>query len=256
MIIYGDLVAILNFCVDFLLLLGAGWLTGVQVGLLRCTLAALFGAVYAFVCLLPHFSLLGSLPFRCGSLLAMAFVCFGPGRGSVKRALTFVLLSFALGGAAALMHDADFSAPIVGAAAVWGVCRVGLGGRIGGRRYTTLELENDGRRITLTALQDTGNALRDNLTGSSVIIVDGKTSEKLLGLKPEALRRPADTLLGCGIPKLRLLPYRTVGSPDGMLLAKKLRVRVGKHWEHRLVAFCPEKLGDDFQALTGGNEFG
>lgn len=256
MIIYGDLVTILNFCVDFLLLLGAGWLTGLRVGLLRCTLASLLGAAYAFACLLPRFALLGSLPFRCGSLLAMAVICFGFGRGSVKRALTFVLLSFALGGAAALMHDADFSAPIVGAAAVWGVCRVGLGGRIGGRRFTTLELENDGRHITLTALQDTGNALRDNLTGGSVIIVDGKTSEKLLGVNREALRHPADTLLQCGIPRLRLIPYRTVGSPDGMLLAKKLRVKVGKHWESRLVAFCPEQLGDDFQALTGGNEYG
>lgn len=256
MVIYGDLVAILNFCVDFLLLLGAGWLTGLQVGPIRCALASLLGAAYAFVCLLPRYALLGSLPFRCASLLAMAFICFGPGRRSVKSALTFLLLSFALGGAAALMHNADFSAPIVGAAAVWGVCRVGLGGRIGGRRYVTLEIAHNGQRIRLTALQDTGNALRDNLTGSSVIIVDGSTSEKLLGLSRDALRHPADTLLHCGIPKLRLIPYRAVGSPDGMLLAKKLEVTVGSRRESRLVAFCPERLGDDFQALTGGNELG
>lgn len=255
MVIYGDLVAILNFCVDFLLLLGTGWLTGVRVGLLRCALASCIGAVYAFLCLLPRFSLLGSLSARCVSLLAMAFVCFGASRGSVKRAPVFLLLSLALGGAAALMRDARLSGLIAGAAVLWGLCRV-RAGCLGGRHLEPVELENGDRRVKLTALRDTGNSLRDALTGSAVIIVDGSAAERLLGVSREALRRPYDTLLHSDIPKLRLIPYRTVGNPEGILLAKRLRVKVGKHWEHRLVAFCPEQLGDDFQALTGGNEFG
>lgn len=256
MVIYGDLVAILNFCVDFLLLLGTGWLTGRPVSLLRCTLASLIGAVYALACLMPGFSFLGALPLRCVSLLVMAFACFGVDRGSIRRAFVFLLLSFALGGAATLMHEADFMAPILGAAVLWGLCRVGLGGKIGARRYVTLELEHEGRTVRLTALQDTGNALHDSLTGSSVIVVDGAASEALTGLGRDKLCNPLTTLTNCKVPKLRLIPYRTVGNPDGILLAKKLRVKVGKHWEHRLVAFCPERLGDDFQALTGGNELG
>lgn len=208
------------------------------------------------MCLLPGYVFLGGLLFRTVSLLAMAFLCFGLKRGSVKRALVFLLLSFALGGAATLMHNEDFFAPIAGAAAVWCLCRVGLGGRIGGRRLLPLEVENGMRRVCLTALHDTGNGLRDAVTGSTVIVVDAEAAKTLTGLTPQQLRKPADILLRCPGAKYRLVPFRTVGCPGGMLLAKALRVKEGHLWKNRLVAFSPEKLGEDFQALTGGNEYG
>lgn len=256
MVIYGDLVAILNFCVDFLLLMGAGRLTGLPPRPGRCAMASALGAGYAFACLLPQFFFLGGLFFRTVSLFAMAFLCFGLKQGSMKRALVFVLLSFALGGAAVLLQEADFFAPVAGAAVVWGLCRVGLGDRIGGRRLLPLEVENGTQRVLLTALHDTGNGLRDTVTGSAVIVVDAAAAKTLTGLTTQQLRRPADTLMSCPGSKYRLVPYRTVGCPGGMLLAKKLRVKEGHLWKNRLVAFSPEKLGDDFQALTGGNENG
>ena len=61
MVIYLDLVMLLNFLVDFLLLLGTNRLSGFPAGGWRCALAALLGAVFSCGCLLPGMAFLGNL---------------------------------------------------------------------------------------------------------------------------------------------------------------------------------------------------
>ena len=57
--IYLDLAVILNFIVDFLLLLGTNRLAGFPLDARRCALAAALGGVYGGACLIPGFSFLG-----------------------------------------------------------------------------------------------------------------------------------------------------------------------------------------------------
>ena len=61
MTVYLDVVMMLNFLVDLLLLLGAGRLCGMKVKLRRALLAAAVGGVYAGFCLLSGFSFLGNI---------------------------------------------------------------------------------------------------------------------------------------------------------------------------------------------------
>ena len=58
MTVYLDLVMVLNFLVDFLLLLGTNRLSGFPPGIWRCGAGALVGAVYSGACLLPGFRLI------------------------------------------------------------------------------------------------------------------------------------------------------------------------------------------------------
>ena len=113
-----------------------------------------------------------------------------------------------------------------------------------------VELSYMGKTFHITALRDTGNQLRDPITGRQVLIVGADIAGKLTGLTPAALGDPVNTM--GSIPGLRLIPYQTVGN-TGFLLAMKLKdVKVGNRQGSAVVAFSPLVLGRHYQALTGG----
>ena len=93
MAVYLDLVMLLNFLVDYLLLLGTNRLSGSPMTPGRCALAAVLGSVYAGACLLPGFRFLGNFLWRCVSLGLMAVLAFGWSREAGKKGGPFLLLS-------------------------------------------------------------------------------------------------------------------------------------------------------------------
>jgi hypothetical protein len=107
----------------------------------------------------------------------------------------------------------------------------------------------------VVALRDTGNGLRDPITGESVLVVSGGVGKKLVGLSQYEIQNPLETMVKSPLPGLRLIPYRSVGNPGGMLLALPVEhcVMNGKR-RPTLVAFSAEGLGrgEVFEALTGG----
>ena len=73
------------------------------------------------------------------------------------------------------------------------------------------------------------------------------------GLTQEQLRTPAKSIFF--LPGGRLIPYKTITDPGGLLLALPVpEVRIGSWKGNCLVAFAPEGLGNgtDYEALTGG----
>ena len=245
MAVYLDLVMALNFGVDFLLLLGTNRLSGYPARPWRCAGAALLGAAYAAGCLLPGFRFLRNL--------LMAVLAFGWEKSALKRGAVFVLLSMALGGLALSMGRNDIPALLLAAAGCCLLCRLSFGEKIGGKEYVQVVLRYQGREERITALRDTGNALRDPITGESVLVVAGDIGARLTGLTGEQLRQPLKTLTNAPIKGLRLIPYRAVGNAGGMLLGLRIQdARIGTKQGSVIVAFAPEGLGDSVQALTGG----
>ena len=255
MAVYLDLVMILNFLVDFLLLLGTNRLSGFPAAPGRCALAAGLGGVYAAGCLLPGFRFLGNLLWRCVSLCLMALVAFGLRRDALKRGGIFLLLSLALGGMALCFSRQNFAALTLGAAGVWLLCRIAFGDGAVGREYVPVTLCYQGKTASFTALRDTGNTLRDPITGEPVLVVSGEIGEKLTGLTAKQIASPLETLAARPLPGLRLIPYRAVGNSGGLLLAMRFaQASVGKKQQSVLVAFAAEGLERTgmYQGLTGG----
>ena len=253
--VYLDLVMLLNFLVDFLLLLGTNRLSGFPAAPGRCAAAAVFGSVYAGCCLLPGFRFLGNLLWRCVSLCLMALIAFGFRRDAVKRGGVFLRLSLSLGGMALCFTRQNFAALTLGAAGVWLLCRVAFGDGAVGREYVPVTLSYQGRTASFTALRDTGNTLHDPITGEPVLVVSGQIGEALTGLTQRELASPLETLAARPLPGLRLIPYHAVGNPGGLLLAMRFPgAMVGKKQQNVLVAFAAEGLGHTgmYQALTGG----
>ena len=254
MVIYLDLVLGLNFLIDLLLILGTNRLCGFPAALGRSSVAAVLGAVYAVGALLPGFSFLRSTLWRVVFLSLMGIVAYGWNRSAWKRTGIFLLLSLALGGAAQGLNHRGTPALLLSASSVWILSRVGFGGAVGGKSYIPITVRWGDRTAMVIALKDTGNSLRDPVTGEQVLVFGPEEARKLLDLQRDMLKDP---LAAIGmIPGLRLIPYHAVGNPAGFLLAKRFEdVKMGQKHGSALVAFAPETIGKGqvFQALAGGN---
>lgn len=154
-----------------------------------------------------------------------------------------LLLSLAMAGFVQLMHSLSLPASLALLAAC---CLTPLlsGGmpRPAPVCCATVELMHQGHTVTLTALVDTGNLLRDPLTGLPVIVVSRRAARKLTPL-------PAPGQL---LPGMRLISVRTAAGSALMAIFRPQRVRVlsGQTWREvrAMVGLSPDGY-DGAQAL-------
>ena len=246
--IYADVVMGLNFLVDLLLLMATDRLTGYPSAVGKWALGASVGAAYSGLCLMPGFSFLAGALWRTVFLALMALTAFGWNGSALRRGMVFILLSMALGG------GMDMTALILAAAGLWALCRFGVG-TVGEQTYVPVTLRRDGRELKVLALRDTGNTLRDPITGEPVLVAGADVATELLGLTEYQIAHPVETLARGAVPGLRLIPYHSVGRSGGMMLALRMKdASVGKTRGDVIVAFAPEKIGrgEMYRMLTGG----
>ena len=283
MVIYGDVLFLLNLVLDYGLLLATARIAACPVVRLRLAAGALFGAVYALLIFVPGLQFLSALPARLASGVGMALIAFGGQRRFFHLLVVLFGTTMALGGAVLALTavggatlyggvastGADFLAVVLAGAG--GCMLLALGFRRKGahrrRDYAEVSLELAGRSVRFRALVDTGNALTDR-SNRHVIVADWQVLQPLL--PPEArLERGEVEAPGAGFEKLarvlgpgrvRLLSYRTVGVSDGLLLALRPdSVAInGKTRAGMLVAAAanPVSDGGEYQGLVGPDETG
>lgn len=275
MTVWGEAVFLLNAVLDYGLLAGAVRLRG---GALtrRLFFAALLGGAFALVSLYP-LPLIHGVAGRFFGLLLMTACAYGISLEALRRGVLFLLLSLSLCGIQAVLSElfswgtvvyqggvllmVSWRSLVASAALLYGVCTA-LSGVAQGRRriYLRTQVTAGGRTMSFRALSDTGNFLRDPLTGKPVVLADSVVAASLLGLEREALRHPAETLpkLASRWPELqpRLIPYSTVGTGRGLLLGIRCQeLLVGKQRRHGgILAFSPEEVSEDgsYHGLAGG----
>lgn len=252
--VYIDLLILLNFLVDLLLILGANRLCGYPPGVKRALVAALIGGLYAGACVLPGFAFLAGTLWRLVSLCLVSAAAFGFRQSALRRGVLFVLLSMALGGIAVGLQHGGFFSLVLAAMLLCLLCLIGFRGRAGKHQYVPITIRHGAQSLSLTALVDTGNTLTDPISGRPVLVVDARAARQLLGLDPEELMRPLETLASGKRPGLRLIPYSAVGQNAGLLLAiRPDGVQINGRESDYMVAFAPQMLGQgQFQALAGG----
>ncbi len=254
--VYMDMVLILNFLVDFLLLYGTNKLAGFSGSQKRTALASLLGAAYAGLCFLPGYTFLAGGIWPFAVLTAMAGTAFGFCKSGLRRGVVFFLLSMALGGISTGLGSMGLWSLVLAGAGLWLMCLLGFGGGKLGSTYIPVTIIFRDKQVTLTALVDTGNTLKDPLSGAPVLIADSYAAEKLMALTARDLENPLKTITS-GVHKgLRLIPYHAVGTVGGMLLGIKpdLCLANGKQTDY-IVAFAPQKIGQGkpYEALAGGS---
>ena len=281
--VYIDSLFLLNFVVNYLLLLAAARLAGEPLARLRMAGGAALGALYAAAVFFPHMGFLIHPLCKLGAAVVMLLVSFGGSRRLLRVSLVFFGVAAAFGGGIfaltllggrglTLKNGIFYSAMdlrlILLSAALCYVVLTLVFQRTARHTAAARELVPavitlGERRVAITALVDTGNTLTDPLTGRAVMVAEG---EKLTGLFPpgqapdtDALRNPA-AAVECLTGELfrgrcRLLPYQAGGVECGMLLALRMdSVKVGgEDYGKILVALSPTRLSDGggYSALVG-----
>ena len=193
MVVYLDRVFLLNLLVDYLLLLSAAQLSGRTLSRLRLLLCAAGGGLYAVATFLPGCGFLRGPLCQLAAGGAMALCAF---RGRRRPALLFLLLSGGLAGfvlalglwagsPTALLHRiyrGEMNWPLLLGAALcfYLLLRLllGQGARHGGGERLKITISVCGRKQTVTALHDTGNTLRDPVSGRPALVLEREAAEK------------------------------------------------------------------------------
>lgn len=279
--------ALATFAFDWLLLWATAAVTKVPVSGRRLAGAALLGTGYFALYVLaeqgltPFAPLWRSPGFIVVVSFAMLLVAFGP--GPWKRMLHVAGHFYAIGfvgagaGTAASFMLRGEGGPdsIVGFLAAGGaillVAELGWGAvqrQLWRQVYRIpLEIRFDGRVQRLTALVDTGNRLRDPLTGEPVIVVERSVLQPLL---PDYLHTAVEEMAAGDLQavtrllaserwsrRFRIIPFSSVGREHGLLAAfKPDEVRVALQGEpvpagKCVLGLCKEPLDPDgvYQAL-------
>ncbi|SMO47898.1 sigma-E processing peptidase SpoIIGA [Melghirimyces algeriensis] len=256
MVVYADLVFVLNLCIDFLLL----WLTSVirrqQISVWRLLSAASLGACYAVVHLL--YPLVLTYTFFGKMLFSVLMVWLAMGyRGPLaflRNLGVFYLISFVTGGGMFALHyffsgsvqasggilltqSYGWGSPIswvfvlLAFPLVWFYARISFGSiqeRQAVNQYLApLAIQIGDKKLECVGLMDTGNQLRDPISRTPVIVVELKS---LIPFLPEPVVMMAQEgdlecvemeLSSEWMTRIRFIPFRGVAANGGMMLALK-----------------------------------
>lgn len=249
---YIDVLMFLNFAVDLLLLIATNRLCGHRTVFRRSILAAVLGGIYGGICMLPGFSVFGCFVGRLLVLSVMSVIAFGLHRSIIQRAVLFVFLTMALGGIALGFGENGFWGILLCAVTVVLMCLFGFRGTAGAE-YIPVSIRKGAQLLRFVALRDTGNTLTDPISGQQVLVASSGIGKRLLGVSAADLKDPVTAVHR--VSGARLIPYHSVGTEGGLLLARRFEdVTIGSWHGSCLVAFVPHELGrgEPYDALTGG----
>ena len=262
--VYADLLFLVNFSMDFLSFYLCARLLHRPLSLWRAVLASVAGGVYAVAVL---FLTVGKIPaFAIDALVCVALcaLCMAGRRERWSSLLRlsglYLLISMLLGGAMTLLYSQLNRVPgltdrvseeglstwvFLGLAMVSGVLTTLWGRcfkRATTRRPVAVVVQENGRRAVIPGLCDSGNLLREPISGRLVVPVEGS---RLQGVLPEALLRAAAS-------------ERVSEAVEGLPVDVARRVRLiparGAVGERMLLGFAPEHVylqeGDEQVEVT------
>lgn len=283
-VVYIDVLAAINFAVDFLLLLATARLSGIYVRRWRLAAGAAAGAAYAVCSVYPMPAILLWPPLRLTVGLVMVWLAFGRQEWATlgKLYLLFLLVAFGFAGCSVALYLMtgtrlgyggvyyfNVSFRVVAAACAIAYVLSGLlfrgAAKHGAVHHTAeqVEVALGDRRACFSLLYDTGNDLADPVTGRPVLVLERRAAARLM---------PSELLFVCTaleqgncaglltrIPepwraRFRLLPFRSLGNTGGMLLMLRPDevTRQGGTQYDAYVAISPDRIADGrYEGLIG-----
>ncbi|MCY7563109.1 sigma-E processing peptidase SpoIIGA [Bacillus safensis] len=258
MVIYLDVIWLLNFCFDLLLLLLTAFILKRQVKKRRYMLGALIGSSIVLLLFTPFAMFvshpLGKLLFSV--LIVLATFGFQRFRSFFQNLFAFYFVTFLMGGGMIGVHsflqtntviqdgllisqNDGFGDPIswlfvlTGFPAIWLFSKKRLG-EVGAKKrqfdeQVLAEIHIHGEIIRLKGLVDSGNQLYDPMTKTPVMIVQADQLMSICGepfielmkqSHPVEVMQKLDNQFPL-LDRLRLVPYRAVGHDHGFLLCLK-----------------------------------
>ena len=263
-VLYLDLWFGLNLLCDYLLCLLTARAAGLALRRPRYGLAALLGASYACAAYSPGLAFLALPGWKLLAGALMGWIAFGAERRPLRCILLFFAVSASFGGALlALTGGRPLCFSLRDLLLSFLLC-YGIGtllfrchALLRERQTQEVRVEHGGRSASFRALHDTGNSLRDPVSGSRVLIATPDALKGILReyatlfehLGPVQLQE-----LSAQIPelagRLRLLPFSSVGGKGLLPAFRPERLFIdGRERRDYLVAVSPQSAGDDYEGI-------
>ncbi len=262
MTIYGDIYLIINFSMDFICLYISMKALSLSVSIKRLSIAALIGSLFSLFLIVMNVPRIQSvlLTVPIGGLMCK-IACGGGKRG--KKLSVFLLIfsvytavSFFMAGGLTFLYSLanEFLPPLskestpslIFPAAllciIASICLSSISKRQLAAKKCTVSMDISGKRLTFSALVDSGNLLTEPISGQSVVILSKKISSEIdpyLNFDPLSLAEDS-RFRG----KVRVVPIKDV------------------RFNGLLTAFSPDRItieGLDkscFVAMTSMSDFG
>lgn len=246
--VYADLLFLINFSMDFLCVFLVAKLTSKRLSYPRAIAGAVLGGAYSVAILfMPPLGRLEIIPdiLCCLLMCLIVFARKGDTLGTLAlNTVTYLLASVLLGGimtaAFNLLNSSGIDLEGTGEGDIppWLLVTVGLasvistyaGGHFLKRRAAERQAEIDVTlcdvTVTIRAMCDSGNLLRDSVSGRAVIVADNRHTSSFFKKRKEITAKDAITLDGDIRRRIALIPCSTANGSGTMVAFRPQKVIV------------------------------
>ncbi len=253
-VIYIDVLFFVNLIINYILLFTAATIGRLPYKRIRITVASFAGGLYAVGMFFPNLNFIYSMGAKIMSVFAIVAIAYNI-RGLklyFKSVCYFGLVTICFGGGAFMvLYFTDIGA--AGGAVIsngilyfnlpWQILTIGIalsyliirvvlhalrGKSSGGNDYAYIKIVLDKRETTIRALVDTGNALYDPISSYPVIVAEFESLTPVLSEDLQEIYRDqkndhieyisAFTYTTQKIAKVRIIPYSSLGTDNGIML--------------------------------------
>ena len=253
MTIYLDVVIVENLIMDAMIIYATAIVLKVKIRHLRIIISSLIGAIYSVLSYISDLEIYNNLFLKIFLSIVMVYIAFSPQniKTLMKQILIFYLTSFLFGGVAfALIYvikpqeilmknglflgmyplKTVFLGAIVATAILITAFKVVKSNITKKDMMCNISIELNNKTVNIKTMIDTGNMLKEPISGLPVIVVENTALYELI---PKEILDNLDDILGGDfqkipdnikstyIAKLKWIPYSSLGKQNGMLVGIK-----------------------------------
>ena len=248
---------------NYIILFATGVILKINIKHIRVLLASLVGAVYTIIAYISNLRIYSNFFLKLILSLVIIYIAFNPKniKKLCKFTLIFYLTSFVFGGAAfaliyivkpqeilknngLVLNANSLKVIFISAIIAFMISIIGfkiVKNKISAKdMYCTIKIKLNEKEIETKAMIDTGNFLKEPITNTPVIVVEHTL---LYECMPKEILNHLENILGGDfsqipenmkeeyMPRLKVIPFSSLGKQNGMLLGIKAEEVVIKNEE-------------------------
>lgn len=253
MTIYIDIIIVENLVMNYIILYATGIIAKNKISYLRIFFASLIGTIYVILQYLSKINIYSNLFIKMLLSIIIIYIAFNPRniKNMCKQLVLFYLTTFTFGGVATYliyvlkpqniiikngMYVGTYVLKVVFIGAILGTIILIISFKFSKNRITKkdmlckIKIRLNGKETILNTMVDTGNMLKEPITGNPVVVVE---KVALYNLIPKEILNNTESILGGDfekipddikneyIPRLKIIPFSSLGKQNGMLIGIK-----------------------------------
>ena len=253
MSIYIDIILIENLIMNYIILYATAIISKNKVYHLRKILASLIGAIYVIIQYISKLNIYSNIIIKIILSIIIVIVAFKSQnfKSMFKQLILFYVTTFTFGGVATYliyvikptniiikngMYVGTYILKVIFIGAIIGSIILIIAFKMTKNKITKkdmicqIKIRLNKKEKTINAMVDTGNMLKEPITGNPVVVVEKSV---LYDLMPKDILNNIESILGGDfekisedikkeyIPKLKIIPFSSLGKQNGMLLGIK-----------------------------------